>query len=315
MLARTLPKLSGMALALASLLVARRPAAALLFVNPSGVQGAMFNALGEIFLRVASSQCLVEMRFGLGQLQDAIPLLYHLCDFKTTTAMSVEPPFSDLPAAVSSLVIDLVYQLVADSGPSDNKTLNTPLPNLCLVLPELQTAGTRVSRCYGDCALLHELPGSFTICCLVEMLGRWASRGIPVAESRGPAVPLPELAAKMSPRELREYTETTQQAFKEYEERFNALIRGVPALSFAKPIWEAIARGAKPAQPSREDSLLRGPLHAHMKCALPGCNRTTARERGGPLKLCGGSCGGLARYCSETHFREHWPQHKHFCSR
>ena len=305
---RPLPKLSGMALALLSVLVSRRPAAALLFTKPAEVERTMFEALEDIFRRVATTPCVVESRYGMGHLQDALPLLYHMCDYKQTVAQ-VKPRLDTLPAAVWSLTINLVHRLTGEDDPIAEKELNRPLQDLCVRYPELHGSGTRLSRCFGDCALLRDRPGSFTVGCLVEVLGRWESRGIPVAASRSPSSPPPEIAATLSPREIREYTDTAQQAFAEYEDRFDALVRRDPVLAFAKPIWAAIARGISPALPAHDNSFLRGPLHAHMKCSLPGCDLTTT-ERGKPLKLCGGSCGGLARYCSDAHFREHWPRHK-----
>ena len=181
--------------------------------------------------------------------------------------------------------------------------------------PEVRTARTRLSSCFGNCELLRDRPGAFTVGCLVEILGRWACRGIPVASAATPSEPSEEEAASMSEREVQEYMRTAQAMFAEYEERFNGIVRKTPALAVVQPIFAAIAHGTAPELPPVAGSLLRGPLHAHMRCALPGCNRATDAESGGRLKMCSGGCGGLARYCSAAHAREHWPQHKPFCAR
>ncbi len=84
------------------------------------------------------------------------------------------------------------------------------------------------------------------------------------------------------------------------------------------PIAAALAAHEEPSFPSC-GGLLRKPLRRSMKCALPTCPRTTrddtARPRRRDLLIYAGGCGGLARYCSETHQTEHWAQHKAFCNR
>lgn len=162
--------------------------------------------------------------------------------------------------------------------------------------------------------MLDKRPASFAAACLVEVLARWAFRGVPVSDAQSPAAPPPELAVRMSARERERYTKPVSASFTEYEPRMVALARKRPALAFVVPLYAAIARGEKPEQPLMEESFLRGPLHARMTCALPGCGRTTF-EDGTRLKLCSGDCGGLARYCSETHMRENWVRHQRFCRR
>ena len=266
-----------------------------------------FVALGDIFDRVARAPCRVEERFGLAQLQDALPVLYHLCDWREAADAVAK---SALPASLATLTVNILHELAR--GGSD---LDTPLHEMQAKFPALCTARTRLGCCFGDCALLHERPGSFTVGALVEILGRWAKRGVRVWTAETVAEPPPALAATMSARERAEHRESAQSMFAEYEQRFDDLVRRTPVLAFAKPIWAAIARCAVPELPPYADSLLRGPLHAHMRCALPGCERTTAAETDGLLKRCSGGCGGLARYCSAAHARQHWPQHKLFCSR
>ena len=192
---------------------------------------------------------------------------------------------------------------------------DVPLEDLLEEWPELHGARSRLAGCFGHSELLRTRPGCFTVGCLVEVLGRWACRGVAVGAAKAPAQPPPELEATLPPRQRREYTETMQTMFAEYEPRMEALVRRAPALAVVRPIYAAIAHGARPQLPPVADSLLRGPLHAHMRCALPGCGRSTDAETGKALKLCSGGCGGLARYCSAAHARQHWPQHKHFCVR
>jgi len=305
--ARTLPKLASLSMALLSVIVSRRPEAALSTLKPAVVEVTTFNWLGEVFSRVARTDCPVEERFGMGQLQDALPLLYHLGDWPEAVSQAVKPKPNALPALLASLTVNMIHDLAN----ADDPPLETMLPQF----PEVRTAGTRVGSCFGNCELLRDRPGAFTVGCLVEILGRWACRGIPVGSAATPSSPLPEQAATMSARELREHVETAQTMFAEYEERFNGIVRSAPALAVVQPIFAAIAHGTKPELPPVAGSLLRGPLHAHMRCALPGCDRTTDAESGGRLKMCSGGCGGLARYCCTAHARQNWPHHKPFCSR
>jgi hypothetical protein len=85
-------------------------------------------------------------------------------------------------------------------------------------------------------------------------------------------------------------------------------------LSYLVPIVTALLDDKRPALPPTDVALLRDPLHRQLTCSSHGCSNAT-REDGRPLHLCGGDCGGLARYCSTEHQKAHWPVHKVFCKR
>ena len=148
----------------------------------------------------------------------------------------------------------------------------------------------------------------------MEVLARWQRKGIRVSAAVTPAAPPPELAARMSVRQIEEYTESAQSMFIEYTPRMVALAAAEPRLAYLLPLFAAIAEDTNPGLPAMEESLLRGPLRAHITCGMPGC-RLPHAVGGGRLLICKGGCGGLTRYCSREHQHAHWKQHRGFCKR
>lgn len=110
-----LPKLATKAMALLSLLVSRRPAAALSLLDPYAVEKAMFDSLRGIFYRTATAPCFVENRYGLAQLIDAVPLLYHMADWRPA-ARGARRRLDELPAAIASLVVNLLHKVMGETG-------------------------------------------------------------------------------------------------------------------------------------------------------------------------------------------------------
>ena len=242
---------------------------------------------------------------------DILPLLYHLGDWKEAAAV-MDPARNALSITVASLTVNLIHNVT-----DERCQLDTPIEALQARFPELAGAASKLRSLLGadGAALLAAKPGTFAMACLLEVLGRWQLRGVAVNTGRCPAAPLPEVAARLSARQVREYTESVQDMLQEYTPRLQQAVRATPAVAFVAPIYAALAAGSKPPLPPAECSLLRGPLHAHMRCALPGCASAYEAGGGGRLKICSGGCCGLARYCCAAHQAEHWEQHKRFCKR
>ena len=284
------------------------------------------------------TQCLVEVRFGLAQLLDVMPLVYHLGDWKEAGVVLAPSGTSvSLAASLGSLAVNLLHEISTDDGRG-----NAPIDELALHHPEVRGAQTRLHACLGGAGatVRTQRPLTYAFACLVECLGRWSARGgINVSAARVQAAPPPHVAAKLSAAQRRDYTEEVRVAFVEYAKQMRQTVAAQPEIAFVRPIYEAIAAGGVTTAPlpSYEHSFLRDPLHTHMSCALPGCGRTRrcdgddgdgdggAGGAGGiggqddstasPLAMCAGGCGGLARYCSSEHQRAHWMDHKKFCKR
>jgi hypothetical protein len=308
---RTFPKAAHTATALLSLIVSRRPSPSLCVLDPEPTCHAIFLLLSDVFPRLARSECLVEMRFGLAHVLEILPLLYHLCDWKEAAA-ELEPLLDELPAALASLCINILHLISEEEG----HPLNSPLAPFLEQHPETLCATLRLHDSLGGDAapFLTAAPLNFAFAGLLETLARWQRKGIRVSKARSPAAPPPELEAVMSDEEIEGYMESAESMFKEYTPRMVALAQAEPRLAYLLPLFASLAGNTKPELPSMENSLLRGPLRAHSTCGQPGCRRSQA-EGGGKLLICQGGCGGLTRYCCREHQREHWGRHKGFCQR
>ena len=300
-----LPKCAHLAVSLLSLMVSRRPAALMATMDAEPWVASMQRYLGDVFDRIKVVPCLVEEVYGVGQLLNAIPLLYHLGDWARASVVLAR---QGLPASIATLSINMLHEVHA--GRSQDKPLDLMLARL----PEVAGARCAVGRLYGDAgeALLRQRPQTFAIAALIEVQGRWQHRGVDVSRATCPSNPPDELAATMSARERASYVEEISTMWREYLPRLDEVIESTPEIGFTRPIAAALASGMRPSLPSPARSLLRGPLHSHMTCAQCGCTRSTATG-GGELMICSGGCGGLARYCCAEHQRAHWAQHKHFC--
>ena len=88
----TLPTCAHLAVSLLSLMVTRHPAALMALMDAEPWAGAMHRYLGPVFDRIKLVPCIVEEVYGVGQLLNALPLLYHLGD-----VTPLQPPTPPLP--------------------------------------------------------------------------------------------------------------------------------------------------------------------------------------------------------------------------
>ncbi len=76
------------------------------------------------------------------------------------------------------------------------------------LLPELWGAQVVTETCFGGAAaFMRARPCTFTMACLLEVQGRWQQRGIDVLGATVPCIPPPEIAARLSWREIANYQE------------------------------------------------------------------------------------------------------------
>ncbi len=253
----------------------------------------------------------VENRFGIAQLLDWIPLLYHLGDWKEACNV-MTPRLDQVPAALVKAAVHLLNLV------SDNDASNSPMDDaLIKETPFVRDARSRMHEHLGDadaCRLLRERPLTYAMACVIEVLGRWQHKGIPVSKARIAAAPPPHLLRTLTRQQQRDYTEPATQAMAEHVPRLRRVVDDEPRLNYLVPILSALVEDTRPALPPTDVALLREPLHRHLTCSSYGCSNAM-REDGRPLHLCGGDCGGLARYCSAEHQKAHWPVHKVFCKR
>lgn len=301
-----LPKAAHLAVAFMSQCVSRRPAAALFVLDSQPTVQALHHFLGGVFDIVTQNSCMVEVRFGVAQLLDAIPLLYHMGDWKDAKTALSSRKGSILVGAVGSFAMNVLHLLsCGEEDPCDCPPGDDLLTNCAEVLGARVSVEGSFARGPGW-QLMHTRPLTFAFACLLETVGRWQRRGIMVSSALIPCTPKRDALCRET------MMEPLSDCFAEYLPRFDLAAARCPQLEYLRPIYTAIIEGTKPPLPPEDVSLLRGSLHSHMKCSLRGCFRTTTPEDT-PLKLCNGKCGGLARYCSVDHQRTHWAQHKMFC--
>lgn len=299
-----LPKCAHLAVSLLSLLVSRRPAAMMAQMDAEPWAAALYRYLQPVFDRIKVIPCKVEEVYGVSQLIAVIPLLYHLSDWARAKEILAR---HDLPMVMASFAVHMVW-LVGDGQVEDR-----PLDEA--TFPELAAARCSIARVFGGGAgarLLQDRPVTFAFAAVIELLGRWQYRGVDVSRLRCSCTPPEDIAPTLTARQRANYTETVGAMVTECMPKLDSIIARTPEIAFTKPIAEALARGVRPSLPRQDANLLRGPLHAHMTCGMPGCMRTTT-VGGGALKQCNGGCSGLVRYCCTEHQRAHWPQHKRFC--
>lgn len=288
------PKAAHLAAAALSILVTRRPSVALSLLDPESLAEAIFKYCGEsIFHLVNNSECPVEEYFGVIAFINVLPLLYFLGDWKEAQRVL---PKHQLPAMITTTAVNILFSAADDDAWDSPPDVDQ--------LPELGGANVWVRPLFQSTdissTVLDERPMSFAVAGAIEVLGRWANKGLsvgddPIPVSRGPPA-------------------TVKSSFQEFEPQLQVLMTRTPAIApLVEPIVNAIADGHRPRLPASVKSLLHEPLlRASQCCALSSCNRTTSPD-GGILYRCSGGCGGLARYCSTEHQTEHWPQHKYFC--
>ena len=313
--ARALPNCAHAACSLLSLIVACRPAASLSMLDPESLVDAVYRYVADVFTRVNNAECVVEERFGLVQLLNLAPLLYFLGDWRESAALLSEHA---LPVCLASIVCNVLHSAAAaddpDRGVDGGENNHCDRPADLEQFPELHKAHVDVASLYGGAPELWQRPMSAVVASLLEVLGRWAWRGVRVSTGRIPSRPPDDVAARLSATERLRYSEPISDCFAEYRPRLGALCVRTPRISFATAVLDAIVDGRRPHLPTG-GGLLRDPLmHVSMSCALPECGRAATPD-GEPLMLCSGRCSGLARYCCGEHQRAHWSQHKFFCRR
>ena len=292
------PKCAHSAVMLLSLLVSQRPANLFFLLDPKPVVAMASGYLRHVSTRVMNAECIVEEKFGITELLNIIPLLYYLADWHEAV------PFLEryqLAAGVASLAINIVHSCHRD--PAQDCSIRESVKQF----PELHKAKIPLKGLYGaDCqataAALESNPLSFTAGVFVEILARWQRLGVPCNTQ---LIPQSDSTGELDPC-------TVAESLKEYLPKWKALAEAVPALAPISSLWKALASSRTP----KVGGVIRKSLQKiSMRCALPSCILTRSFTDGGPLKLCSGSCQGLARYCGAVHQREHHKQHSIFCRR
>jgi hypothetical protein len=102
-----------------------------------------------------------------------------------------------LPQAICSLRINLLHLLTQEGGNPCDSPLDLEL------LPELWGAQVVTETCFGDAsAFMRARPCTFAMACLLEVQGLWQRRGVDVWGATVLCLPPPEIAARLSRREI-----------------------------------------------------------------------------------------------------------------
>ena len=299
---QTFPKAAQVSAALIGLIVCRRPATALLQLDPETAAPALRGYMRNIFNMVHNSECIVELINGIVDFINITPLLYHLGCWKAGRhAIRV----NDLVTCLASLVLNMCH-----SATSDDWEKVDCAPNL-EQFPELIQATVHVgpllcghvwekTETSWRGKILESRPMTYAVAAGIEILGHWSNKGIVVSQAINSGVSYHE--------------ETIAFGIDEYLSQFRCLFKERrPELGGILAIAEGLAECDSVSLPANEVSVLRDPLNnACMRCSLSSC-RATRCENGEPLLRCSGGCSGLSRYCCKEHQKEHWRQHKAFC--
>jgi len=295
------PRASHLAIVVLSQCATRRRGATLCALPPNRVLHSVRLLLQDISTRVFNNQCIVEERFGVIELINACPLLH---------ALAEHPRWREHRSIVCEVAVFVPHLVHAthvcdgenDAPLSDYRKLNHP---------ELRRASVLVDF---DRDLVERRPMSFAACAFLEILAHFHHKGLQVASHPFPGE---GRVADL----INSYVDRPQDA--EYKGWLADVLGGDRQFRYGIDIAHAIAANLPPPR-IPTDALLRGHLERHaQRCALPGCSATSARvddsaaadARPRPLRICSGSCEGLARYCCPQHQKAHWRIHKRHCAR
>ena len=313
------PKVGSFAAAMLSLLVGRRPATCFSTIDPDSIGESLSKYLSTVFELVHNNECWVESYSGVVELLNIIPFLYHIGSWKQV-AQQMSSGLNTLNSMLTTLIINICHFAAQDG----NDSWDGP-PNL-VEFPEMQNFkvflkpllrnecinGREIDHWRID--LLLEHPMSFAVAAGLEVLARWATKGVQlvgtISVSRGEP---PTIAG----------------AIAEYMDKIEVLIqRCSPRLDYIRPLATDLAQGRVPPKPRSSAALLRGPLdQAYARCGLVSCRSITRQsdpssqpsnddeesENWATLYECSGGCQGLEVYCCRQHQKEHWGHHKLFC--
>ena len=296
-----LPKITHLSMPFLSILVARRPASTLSLFSAEKMLHAADNYSRRLFRRLHNHFCIVEELYAVVQFLNALPFFYYLGQWDKFFAL---PGFSNFVGCIATTGINILHTCMrSDHDTSFNFKHHG----------ELLSARVLVKCLFSDDNIhfVEDMPYFFTAAATIEVLGRWAFKGQAVGKATIPCSPPENLRSRMTAAEIMNYEEEVSQCLGEYLPMYERLTQTAPFTMFAPGIIRAIIEGVKPSQPN--PGLLHSALlYSEMWCSLEGCYKTKTVE-GKSLKRCGGSCNGLARYCSEKHRNAHWLRHKTLC--
>jgi hypothetical protein len=161
-----LPKCAHAAVSVVSIIVSRRPAAALRLLDPQPTCAMLAKYLDKILTQVCEVDCLVEERFGTVNLINCIPVLYHLGDWSDA---SHHLDRAGLPPLLARLSINLLHNLHYNRDENGVSLCDNPA-NLDQ-FPELIHARVDVDSLFGEAGarLMRARPSTFAMACLVEV--------------------------------------------------------------------------------------------------------------------------------------------------
>ena len=283
-----------LAAAIISLCLTRRRVASYAAFNADDVMETILRYLQNVATRVFNNDCLVEERFGVVELINILPLLLYAAEHRTWRQALVRN--FGIIISIATYICQLCHNThnvdFENDGAPDFERFPCFRRGFVLVDVDHDLATTR--------------PFAFATCALLEVLARWHNKGLAVARI---IVPDDEDLGAV----LNSYYDHPD--WPQYRNWLTDLLTNRdPRFTYGLAILQALVSHQDVDIHIPTSAILRQNLERrHLRCALPGCDRTTSADTESPLRSCNGGCEGLARYCSVDHQRLHWRRHKRHC--
>lgn len=297
-----------------SLAVSRRPSQAFALLDPETMVRSIYRFLGHAFNLIDNCDGAVDEPYGVFAFVNVLPLLYCFGDWKDIHKSLVAEQ-SNLVASLATMAFTLLRNLheakedeaLQDcdvDGPFDTETFPELYPAIIFIDPRIKSD------------VLREHPMSWAVVTALEVLVKWASRGVPILTERIPTMdagsePISDLFTECNP-QLEPLCDEANSIPISY--LFAVCQRPLESLcDEARPIGIQLMKNLlegnhklKDYEAFPHEFLLSKRIEKLAKwCAYCG--------QEGKVELCLGGCMGLARYCSKEHQKKHWRRHKEFC--
>ena len=298
------PKAAMYAGACLSLTVSRRPAQAFQLLDPDAMARVMVPYLKAVIKLVWNSECIFEEAYGVVAFINILPILYCFGDWK-----QIHRPMQKYKL-VESITIATCHILNSVWNGVDDDRIDVPLTYLLGNMPALQSAVVFIDPRIKS-KVLKKNPMSWCVVASLEVLTKWASRGIPVGTE---CVPTVDTGSEVISDFLQETVQWIEEGI--CEELRPLALRMMQDIIACRQSTTKSSRDGNVnnnddilnEKEEEEEEMLLSKRMAKLAKRCAWCGKTS-----GPISKCSGGCLGMAQYCCKQHQRKHWKQHKEFC--